>query len=166
MVQIAWLVLGGTAFIASLYAGRDRRALYVARAALGVLYIAAGALVHAAYLIRGASYADFADSAHFAFVRDTWASVVVPETGLFIGLLTIFEATVGVLILAGGRWTQVGLWGALVMHVGLLGFGWIITVWATVMVVTITLLLRAELNPPATPATAQWPSFGHLSHRV
>lgn len=42
MVQIAWLILGGTAFVASLFALRDRRALFVARAALGVLYLAAG----------------------------------------------------------------------------------------------------------------------------
>jgi hypothetical protein len=166
MVQIAWLILGGTAFVASLLAGRNRRALFVARAALGILYLGAGALVHAMNLLGGVSYADFANAAHFAFVRDTWASVVVPETGLFIGLLTIFEATVGVLILTGDRWTQVGLWGALVMHVGLLAFGWVITVWSILMLVTFTLLLRAEQNPPAAPATAHWPSFGHLPHRA
>ncbi|HEX6246923.1 MAG TPA: hypothetical protein VFZ64_03550 [Nocardioidaceae bacterium] len=166
MVQIAWLVLGGTALVASLFARRDRRALYLARAALGVLYIGAGALVHAVNLVRGVSYADFADAAHLAYVRDTWASVVVPETGLFIGLLTIFEATVGILILAGGRWTELGLWMALVMHVGLLVFGWVITVWSILMLVTVTLLLRAEQEPPATPATAHWPSSGHLPHRA
>jgi hypothetical protein len=53
MVQILWLVLGGTAFVAALFAGRRRRAVYVARAALGALYLGAGALVNAIFLATG-----------------------------------------------------------------------------------------------------------------
>lgn len=45
MVQILWLVLGGTAFVAALFAGCRRRAMYVARAALGAPYLGAGALI-------------------------------------------------------------------------------------------------------------------------
>ena len=81
-----------------------------ARAALGALYLGAGALVNAIFLATGVDYADFADSAHVAYVHDTWRSAVAPNQDVFITLLVIFEALVGALILSGGRRTQAGLW--------------------------------------------------------
>jgi hypothetical protein len=81
----------------------------------------------AAYLETGTDYSNFTESAHLTFVRDTRQSVVAPNQGLFITLLVIFEAVVGVLILSGGRRTGVGLWGAMPMHVGLLLFGWVLS---------------------------------------
>lgn len=152
MVQILWLVLGGTAFVAALFAGRRRRAMYVARAALGALYLGAGALVNAIFLATGVDYSDFADDAHFAYVHDTWRSVVAPNQDVFITLLVIFEVLVGALILSGGRRTQAGLWGAIAMHIGLLPFGWILTVWSVLMLTTFVLLLRAERHPASLPA--------------
>jgi hypothetical protein len=162
--KILWLVLGGVAFVAALRAGRSRKALYVGRAALGLLYIGAGALVNAVYLATGVDYSDFADAAHFAFVRDTWRSVVAPNQGVFITLLVIFEAVVGALILSGGRRTRVGLSGAILMHVGLLPFGWVLSVWSIVMLVALVLLLRAEMHPPTTPTTVRLPSSKHFGH--
>jgi hypothetical protein len=132
MEKIAWLVLGGTTFVAALFAYRSRRALYVARGALGLLMVGAGALVNLIYLVTGSDYANFADAAHFAFIRDTWRSVVAPHQGLFVTLLIVFEATVGLLILSGGRKTQVGLVGLIGMQLGLLVFGWVLTIWALV----------------------------------
>lgn len=64
-----------------------------------------GALLHAINLANGADYAGFADPAHFAWVRDAWRAVVPPNPILFIGLLAVFEATVGVLAVSGGRRT-------------------------------------------------------------
>jgi hypothetical protein len=149
--KIAWLVLGIVTFVAAVRAGRSRPALYVGRAALGVLYVGAGALVNAVYLATGTDYATFADAAHVAFVRNTWHSVVAPHQGIFITLLVIFEAAVGVLILSGGRrTTQVGLVGAIGMHVGLLAFGWTMSLWSLLMLVALGLLLRAERRLPAT----------------
>jgi hypothetical protein len=156
--KILWLVLGGVTFVAALRAGRSIRALQVARVALGLLYVGAGALVNAVYLAIGTDYANFADSAHFTFVRDTWQSVVAPNQGVFITLLVTFEAAVGVLILSGGNGTQVGLWGAMSMHVGLLLFGWILSVWSIVMLVALVLLLRAERRQPITPTPLRFPS--------
>jgi hypothetical protein len=46
-------------------------------------------------------------------VSAAWRSVVAPNQYLFIGLLMVFEALVGVLILGGGRRTQLGLVGAI-----------------------------------------------------
>jgi len=160
--KILWLVLGGVTFVAALRARRSTKALQVARVALGLLYIGAGALVNAAYLATGTDYSNFADSAHLTFVRDTWQSVVAPNQGVFITLLVIFEAVIGVLILSGGHRTQAGLWGALSMHVALLLFGWVLSVWSIVMLIALVLLLRAERHQPPTPSPLRLPSSKHF----
>ena len=132
--------------------------MYRARAALSVLFIAFGAVVNAIYLAIGNDYyADFADASPFPFVRDTWHSLVLPNQGFFIGLLIVFEATVGVLVLGGGRWTQVGLLGLIGFHIGQLTFGGVLWPWATVMLVALVLLLRAERHPPSTPTGLKLP---------
>jgi len=41
-------------------------------------------------------------------VSHAWRAVVGPNQVLFIGLLAVFEAAVGVLILSGGRRTRLG----------------------------------------------------------
>jgi hypothetical protein len=145
MEKIMWLVMGGVAFVAALQAGHSRRALYVGRWALGVLFVVFGAAVNAIYLAAGAGYYDdFAKPSPFAFVRDTWESLVLPHQGFFISLLIVAEATAGVLVLIGGRWTQIGLMALIGFHVGQLPFGGVMWIWAPLMLVTFTLLLRAE----------------------
>lgn len=150
MEKIMWLVLGGTAFIAALRAGHSRRARYIGRWALGVLFVVFGAAVNAVYLAAGAGYyEDFAKPSPFAFVRDTWDSLVLPNQGFFIGLLITAEAIAGVLILMGGPWTQAGLIALIGFHVGQLFFGGVLWVWAPLMLVTLVLLLRAERQASA-----------------
>jgi hypothetical protein len=147
MERIMWLVLGGTAFVAALRASHSVRAMYVGRWALGVLFIVFGAFVNAIYLaVDPDYYAIFADPSPFAFVRNTWESLVVPDLTFFILLLILAEAVAGALILSGGRRTQVGLMALMGFHVGQLAFGGVLWVWAPLMLVTLTLLLRAERN--------------------
>lgn len=154
MEKILWLALGGTVCVAAVRAGKNRRAMYVGRVALGVLFIAFGAVVNAIYLaMDNGYYDDFADASPFAFVKNTWHSLVVPNQGLFITLLIAFEATAGVLVLCGGRWTQVGLIGLIGFHVGQLAFGGVLWPWAIVMLVALVLLLRAERRPAPAPTT-------------
>jgi hypothetical protein len=163
MEKIAWLVLTVVTVVAAITAQRTPRALAVGRLALAVYYLLAGALVHILYLAVGQTYATFADSAHVAFVRDTWRSIVAPNQLFFIGLLVVFEATVGVLVLLGGRPAELGMAAIVGMHAGLLLFGWVYTAFSGVMLVTVGLLLRAQvradrrvpLHPRAlTPASA------------
>ena len=143
--KLMWLVLGGTAFVAALQAGHSRRARYVGRWALGVLFIVFGAAVNAVYLAaRPGYYEDFAKSSPFAFVRDTWESLVLPQQDFFISLLIIAEAIAGVLVLMGGPWTRAGLIALIGFHVGQLAFGGVMWIWAPLMLVTLVLLLRAE----------------------
>lgn len=147
--QILWLVCGLATIVAAVLANRSRRARYVGRAAVGVLFIIGGALLHAVNLATGGDYAGFADPAHFAWVTDTWRAVVAPHQQLFIGLLVVFEAVVGVLAVSGGRKTQLGYLGVLAFYLALWIFGWYETVWCIVMIPTMLLLLRAERRAEA-----------------
>jgi hypothetical protein len=147
MEKVMWLVLGGVTFVAALRAGRSRRAMYVGRAALGVLFVAFGAVVNAVYRATGIDYSTFADASQVPFVRDTWRSLVAPNQAVFITLLIVFEAVAGALVLSGGRRTQLGLLGLIGFHVGLLLFGWGFWLWAVPMLVALVLLLRAERRP-------------------
>ena len=145
MEKVMWLLLGVIVIVVSLRADRSRRARLVARVALGVLFLVFGAMVNVVYLITDwSSFATFGEMSQFAFVRDTWASLVVPNTGLFIGLLIAGEATAGILVLSGGRLMQVGLGLLMAFHLGLLFFGWWFWLYAVPMLGALTLMLRAE----------------------
>ena len=47
--------------------------------------------------------------------------------------------------------------GAMPMHVGLLLFGWVLSVWSIVMLVALVRLLRTERHQPTTPNNASHP---------
>ena len=155
MEKIAWLVVGAVVLAAAVRANASAHARGVGEIAFAVLFIGAGALVNTYYLLTGYTYADFADGAHFTFVRDTWRSVVVPHAAIWIGLLIAFEVTVGLLVLGGGRRAQIGLVAVIGMHLALPVFGWITTAWALVMLLAFGLLLRAEFHATACPRTDQ-----------
>ena len=103
-----WIVCGIATIVAAVLTCRSRAARYVGRVAVGVLFIGGGALLHLINLGSGANYSGFADPAYFPVVTDTWQAVVVPNAVLFIGLLAVFEAIVGILTLCGGRWIRLG----------------------------------------------------------
>ena len=127
-VQIFWVLCVATAIVASVLAIWRPRARYIGRVAVGVLMLLGGAVFNAVNLALG-DYASFADQAHFGWVTDAWRAVVAPNQYLFIGLLVAFEAVVGVLILSGGRRTQLGLIGAIGFHLALWLFGWFVTIY-------------------------------------
>jgi len=84
MEKIMWLILGGTACVAAVRAGRSVRAMYVGRVAVGILFVVFGAAVNAIYLAMDNGYYDhFADSSPFAFVQNT--STLFPETSAQAG---------------------------------------------------------------------------------
>lgn len=154
MLQIGWLVLGLCFFGGALRAEKSLRAFRLAIGALAALYLGAGAAVHAVYLALGTSYSGFADGSSFAFVRSTWESLVVPNEDLFITLLVLFEATVGVLVLFGGRPRRAALVAVMAFHVAVLAFSWWYLLWAVPMIVACRLLILAD---------RQW---SELTHRV
>jgi hypothetical protein len=152
MLPILWVSCAAVIVGAAFRARRNARARGVGRWAVAVLFVAAGALVNAGLLAAGESYAAFADGAYLAFVRDTWRDLVVPNYYLFISLLIVFEAGVGLLVLAGGRLTQVGLAAAIAFHVALLSFGWGFFLWSIPMVWALGILLRAERHESSASA--------------
>ena len=156
-VQIFWVVCVATAIVASVLAIWLPRARYIGRVAVGVLMLLGGAVFNAVNLVLG-DYAGFADEAHFAWVTAAWRAVVAPNQYLFIGLLVAFEAVVGVLILSGGRRTQLGLVGAIGFHLALWLFGWFVTIYCLIMLPALLLLLRAERRAATVPATTAAPA--------
>jgi hypothetical protein len=152
--QILWLACGAATIAAAVLANRRGWARYLGRAAVGVLFLIGGALLHVVNLATGGDYAGFADPAHFAWVTHAWRTVVAPHQLLFIGLLAVFEATVGALALSGRRRTQLGYAGVIAFYLALWLFGWFETVWCIIMLPLMVLLLRAEqrATPTAAPA--------------
>ena len=118
-----------------------------------------GALFNAAnLLVSREDYVAFADQAHFDWVTAAWRQVVAPNIFLFISLLVILEAAVGVLILSGGRRTQLGLIGAIAFHLALWLFGWFVTIYCLIMLPALVLLLRAEGRAGSVSATTAAPT--------
>jgi uncharacterized membrane protein len=156
---ILWTVCGIATLIAAVLASRGKRWRYVGRAAVGVLFIAGGALAHLVNLGTHASYASFADPALFAWVAHAWRAVVPPNHVVLIGLLAVFEAAVGALVISGGRRTQVGYAAIIAFYLALWLFGWIETVWCVVMIPAMVLLLVAERHAaPHTHSRAPSPA--------
>ncbi|HET7277550.1 MAG TPA: hypothetical protein VFJ22_05685 [Dermatophilaceae bacterium] len=148
IAAILWTACGVVTIGASVVAHRSSRARYIGRAAVGVLFVIGGALVHVINLAAGGDYTTFADPAHFDWVTNTWRDVVGPNQVLFIGLLAAFEAAVGVLAVSGRRRTQLGYAGVVAFYLALWLFGWFETVWVIVMIPPMLLLLRAERRAP------------------
>ena len=151
--EIVFFALAIPAFIADVLAGVSDRARHIGRISTGLLMLLGGAVVNAISLAVGVDYADFADDAKFGWVTEAWRAVVPPHDVLLIGLLVAFEATVGVMILSGGRLARVGLVGAIAFHVCLaLFFSWFFTVYGLAMLLPLVMLLRAERRAAIAPA--------------
>jgi hypothetical protein len=152
--QVLWLVCGLATVVAAVLADGRPWARYLGRASVGVLFIVGGALAHVVNLASGADYAAFADPAWFGWVTQAWHAVVVPNQTLYIGLLALFEATAGALVVSGGRRTQAGMVAVIAFYLALWLFGWIETVWCLVMIPAMVLLVRAERRAAAVAAPA------------
>ncbi len=155
---ITWLACGVATVVAAALAGRSERARLLGRASVGVLFVLGGALLHVINLATGQDYTGFADPAHFDWVTDAWRAVVAPHQVFFIGVLAVFEATVGVLAVSGGRLTRLGYAGVIGFYLALWLFGWFETVWCIVMLPAMALLLRAErraAGPQMSVGTAE-----------
>jgi hypothetical protein len=151
-----WVGLGIVVVACGVRADRSRRAYRLGIAAVSTLWVVAGAGVNVFFLLRGDDYSGFADGASTSFVRDTWESVVVPNHGLFIGLLAAYEAVAGALVLIEGRVRQTALLSLIAFNVALLSFGWGYLPWSIALTVALVLLVRADTiwRPAGRPAEA------------
>lgn len=139
-----WAVLGVIVVVSGVRARHSERALTRGCRAVAVLWIVAGAAVNTGVLVLDGTYTGFADGAAVPFVRETWESLVVPNQGLFIGLLIVFEAIAGGLALVPGGARQAALVSLIAFNAALLSFGWGFAVWSVPVGCGLALLLRAE----------------------
>jgi len=146
---VVWLVLGVTITVTGLRARHHERSRRVAVVAVAVMWVVGGALVNLLTLVEGGDYAGFADGSPSAFVTDTWESLVVPHAAVFIGLLVVFEAVVGLLVLVPGRTRQVALGLLVAFDVLLVSFGWGFLLWTLPVTAGLLGLWRAERSRAA-----------------
>jgi hypothetical protein len=127
------------------------RVASVGRLAFGVMF-AGGSAIHVAIVVTGTeTYRHFADTSFIPFVKQAWLSVFMPHAALFGLLLAAFELAVGLLILAGGRKTTLGLVAALAFHLGLMLFGWGFWFWSVPMLAMLVALLRYDFSNAMRP---------------
>lgn len=157
VLPLVWFSLGAVIVVCSFRAASSRRAYGLGLVAVSTLWVVAGAGANAYFLLRGDDYSGFADGAPVDFVRETWESLVVPHHTVFIGLLIVFEATVGLLVLVRGRVRQLALLLLVAFDVALVSFGWGFLVWSAPMVVALSLLWRA-----GRPASRGGPRVGDV----
>jgi hypothetical protein len=144
LLPVAWATLGLTIVVCALRASHSRRALAIGIGAVSVLWVVAGAGANAAMLLDGNTYRGFADGSPIPFVRDTWASLVVPHHHVFITLLIVGEALAGALVLYPGRVREGALFALIAFNATLLVFGWGFAIWAVPLVTALVLLVRAQ----------------------
>lgn len=128
----------------------------------GIYLVSAG--VHVGIVGADAQqYRGFADGA-LPSVRIAWRDVFMANPSVWGLVVAAGELAIGTAILAGGRWTRVGLVGAIGFHGALMLFGFGFWAWSLPMLVLLVLLVAlwrrcetaktyaaTELKTPARP---------------
>ena len=89
-------------------------------------------------------YRSFADGALFGFVRTGWADVFMADPAFWGLMMVLGEATLGVLLLAGGRAARVGWLGVIAFHLLLMLFGFGFWVWCLPALAVLGTLARRD----------------------
>ena len=99
-------------------------------------------------------YRAFADGA-LPFVREAWSDVFMAHPALWGLAVALGELLIGLATLQGGRWTVLGLSGAIAFHLCLMLFGWGFWLWSVpVLAVLVPAALRQAW--PARAGGPQW----------
>ena len=89
-------------------------------------------------------YRTFADGALLGAVRSGWDAVFMAHPTFWGLALAGGELTLGLLLLAGGRWARVGWAGVIAFHLALMLFGWWAWVWCLPALVLVAAAATAE----------------------
>ena len=126
----------------------------VLRLLLGTLY-AVGALIHGYFaLVTPDLYLVFADMALVAAYRELWLAVVVPNLGVLLPAVILFEAGIAVTILWRGRTVTIANLAGGCFQLGLVLSG----PWGVInlgLAVVHLYLARLEFSRPAIPLKAR-----------
>jgi hypothetical protein len=96
------------------------------RGLLGLTYVVGG-LVHLAFWASNrAMYGEIIEFILFGWYRDLWTELVLPNLGVLLPLLALFELALAAAILSSGRGAKVGLAVGAMFNLALapLGFWW------------------------------------------
>jgi hypothetical protein len=105
---------------------RFARGAEVLRGLFGVMYVGGG-LVHLVYWASNRElYGEITEFVLFGWYRDLWTDLVLPNLGVLLPLLAVFEFAVAVAILSRRRYVKLGLALGAAFNVAIapLGFWW------------------------------------------
>ena len=128
MEIVLWLACGVTTIIAAVLASQEQAMAVHRTAAVGALFILGGALQRRLPRLWR-RLRRFRRPCRLRLVTKAWRAVVAPNVVQWIGHLVVFEATVGALILSGGRRTQLRYIGVIGFYLALWLFGGFQLVW-------------------------------------
>ncbi len=97
-------------------------------------------------------YRHFADGA-MPWVRTAWRDVFMANASAWGLAVAAGELVIGSAILAGGRWTRLGLVGAIGFHVALMLFGFGFWVWSLPVLALLVALWRRPETVEGVAAT-------------
>lgn len=134
---------------------RPGRVARVGRLAFGVMFTG-GAAIHVAIVVTVTeTYWHLADTAFIPSVKQAWLSIFMPHAALLGLLLAAFELAIGLLILAGGLKTRLGLLTTIAFHLGLMLFGWGFWFWSIPILAMLVALLRFDFGNALGPRRNQ-----------
>ncbi|HKL28476.1 MAG TPA: hypothetical protein VJ898_04335 [Natrialbaceae archaeon] len=105
---------------------RYARGAEMLRGLFGVMYVG-GALVHLVYWASNRElYGEITEFILFGWYRDLWTDLVLPNLGVLLPLLALFELAVAAAILSRRGYAKLGLALGAAFNLGLapLGFWW------------------------------------------
>lgn len=108
-------------------------------------------------------YRHFAATSFLPFVRHGWADIVMADPVVWGLLLATGEATLGALLLIGGRAAKAGWVGVVSFHLLLMLFGFGFWLWSVPALMILVPLLRVDwpgLGEPAPPLPAPPDAIG------
>jgi hypothetical protein len=132
----------------------------------GLFLVSAG--VHIGIVSADAQqYRRFADGA-LPWVRTAWREVFMANPSSWGLAVAAGELAIGTAILAGGRWTRLGLVGAIAFHVALMLFGFGFWIWSLPMLVLLGALWQRSdslrSDAPAGPQPPHGPNVKAADH--
>ena len=107
-----------------------RRRLDLPRKIVGGFFLYTGGIHLGIVAADARIYAPFAQEALFPFIEDIWQIIVMSNPSVWGIVLSLGEASLGVLLLLGGTWAKAGWAGVIAFHLALMLFGWGFWLWS------------------------------------
>ncbi|WP_206604383.1 hypothetical protein [Arthrobacter pityocampae] len=121
----------------------------LARKIVGGFFVFTGGVHLGIVMADPQLYANFAQESFIPLVERAWNQIFMAAPARWGLVVSLGEATLGVLLLRGGEWAKAGWIGVIAFHLGLMLFGWGFWLWSVPALVFLVWAARAD-----------WPSLG------